>query len=77
MLIFLTSRDDLPAFREIRTQIMGDARPASTLVIVSGLAHPDWRIEIEGAAARPFHFWGDGTVPAFASTPRNLTSMNR
>ena len=63
MLIFLTSRDDLPAFREIRTQIMGDARPASTLVIVSGLAHPDWRIEIEGAAARPFHFWGDGTVP--------------
>ena len=64
MLIYLTDRDDLPAFREIRSRIMGDVRPASTLVIVSGLADPAWRIEIEGAAARPFHFWGDGTIPS-------------
>ena len=31
---------------------LGDARPASTLLIVSGLASPDWLIEVEVVAAK-------------------------
>jgi enamine deaminase RidA (YjgF/YER057c/UK114 family) len=49
---FLTRRDDLAAYREVRDRMMRDARPASTLVFVSGLASPDWLVEIEAVAAR-------------------------
>ena len=48
---FLTRREDLADFREVRDRMLRDARPASTLVIVSGLADPDWLVEIEAVAA--------------------------
>jgi enamine deaminase RidA (YjgF/YER057c/UK114 family) len=32
--------------------MMRDARPASSLVFVSGLASPDWLVEIEAVAAK-------------------------
>ena len=40
-------RADLPAIREA---IFGKKLPASTLVAVSALAHPDWLIEVEAIA---------------------------
>jgi enamine deaminase RidA (YjgF/YER057c/UK114 family) len=49
---FLTRREDLAEFREVRDRMMRDARPASTLVFVSGLADPDWLVEIEAIAAK-------------------------
>jgi len=49
---FLTRREDLAAYREVRDRMMRDARPASTLVFVSGLASPDWLVEIEAIAAK-------------------------
>lgn len=42
---------DLASFRNIRKEIMGDSdMPASTLVGVSALALPEWKVEIEAIA---------------------------
>jgi 2-iminobutanoate/2-iminopropanoate deaminase len=45
----LPNRGDLIAAREARSAVMGERRPASTL-IVGGLANPAWKIEVEGIA---------------------------
>jgi len=37
-------------FREIREEFFGDKGPASTMVEVSSLAHPDYLIEVEAIA---------------------------
>ncbi len=49
---YVTSPDVVPAFRDVRNEAIGDARPASTLLIVAGLAAPDWCVEIEVVAAK-------------------------
>lgn len=49
---FLVRSEDVGAWRIIREMALGDARPASTLLIVSGLASPDWLIEVELLAAK-------------------------
>lgn len=44
-------QEDLQAFREIRRELMGNNNmPASTLVGVSALALPEWKVEIEAVA---------------------------
>ncbi|MEM7223130.1 MAG: RidA family protein [Pseudomonadota bacterium] len=48
---FVTRPEDVPLFRQVRDSLLEGAQPASTLVIVSGLAHPDWLVEIEAIAA--------------------------
>ncbi len=50
---YLTDVDNMPAFGPVRTKYLGDARPASTLVIVKSLARPDWFVEIEAVAFKP------------------------
>ena len=51
---FMTHRDDIPAYREVRAKYMpGDDLPVNTLVLCSGLAGPDFRIEIEAIAIVP------------------------
>ena len=50
--IYLTRREDLDGFRKIRSAHLGDDRIPSTLLFISGLAHPDWRIEVEIVACR-------------------------
>ncbi|MDX1513803.1 MAG: RidA family protein [Gammaproteobacteria bacterium] len=50
---YLTRREDLDAFFKTREPRMLRGRPTATLVIVSGLAHPEWLVEIEGYAAAP------------------------
>lgn len=45
----LSDHGDLAATRAARQEILGDRRPASTL-IVGGLANPAWKIEIEAIA---------------------------
>jgi enamine deaminase RidA (YjgF/YER057c/UK114 family) len=42
----LPDRASLGASRAVRQKVLGDRKPASTL-IVGGLASPDWKIEIE------------------------------
>jgi len=49
--IFLLDRAHLQISREIRDRMLQGAAPASTLLIVNGLASPDWLVEIEAIAA--------------------------
>jgi enamine deaminase RidA (YjgF/YER057c/UK114 family) len=50
--VFLTDLADLGAFRQVRDEVLpGPQRPASSLVQVAGLVHPQWRVEIEALAA--------------------------
>lgn len=48
---YLTDRVNLAPMREIRKQILGDHKPAHTLLIVSGLAYEEFLIEVECVAA--------------------------
>jgi reactive intermediate/imine deaminase len=49
--IFLTDLADLAVYRKVRDDYIDTARPpASSLVQVSGLVHPDFRVEIEALA---------------------------
>ncbi len=50
--VYLTDLADLPVFRRIRDEyVSADYPPASSLVQVSGLVHPEARVEIEALAA--------------------------
>lgn len=52
--VFMTHREDFPAYREIRTKYLSDDNlPVNTLILCSGLANPDFRIEIEAIAVVP------------------------
>lgn len=49
---FITDASDVGAFRDIRDSWSGGHPAASTLVVVSALASPAWKVEIEAVAAR-------------------------
>ncbi|MGH2679071.1 MAG: RidA family protein [Actinomycetota bacterium] len=51
--MLLVRREDLPTARSVREEVLDGHRPASTLIFVAGLAHPDWLIEVDFVAARP------------------------
>ncbi len=48
---YVTGPEMVPLYREVRDTLLDGAQPASTLVIVAGLAHPDWLVEIDALAA--------------------------
>lgn len=50
---YLTDRSHLDAFRRVRNRFFTDAFPPNTLLFVSGLAHPDYLVEIEAVAFLP------------------------
>ena len=47
---FLTDRSQLVPNRAIRTKVLGDHRPAMTLVYVAGLAAPPLKVEVDAWA---------------------------
>ncbi len=50
---FITDPRYMTAYREARGRVLPDAPyPASTLVVVSALAEPDMKVEVEVVAAR-------------------------
>ena len=49
---FLTRREDRAGFQKVRSAVWGDIRPASTFLIVSGLAQPEFLVEVEVIAAK-------------------------
>ena len=52
--VFMTHREDIPAYRVVRPKFVpDDALPVSTLILCSGLADPDFRIEVEVIATVP------------------------
>ena len=48
---FITDAKNLPAYNAIRGEYLGENRPASTLLIVAGLADPRFLVEVEMIAA--------------------------
>jgi enamine deaminase RidA (YjgF/YER057c/UK114 family) len=50
--VFLTRDSDIAAYREARDRVIGDARPASTLLVISRLASPAFLVEVEAIAAK-------------------------
>ncbi|MEQ8234101.1 MAG: RidA family protein [Gammaproteobacteria bacterium] len=50
---YLIDADDYAAFAAARARHLGDARPASTALLVKQLLKPEWRFEIEAVAAAP------------------------
>ncbi len=48
---FLTDAANIAAYGEVRAKYLGEERPASTLLIVAGLARPDLLVEVEMVAA--------------------------
>ncbi len=51
--VYTTDLRLTPAMDEVRKRYFGDAAPASTLVEVRKLAHPDYLLEIEAVAVLP------------------------
>ncbi len=49
--VFLTDPGDVGLYRDIRDRHLEGHEAASTLLIVSGLAAPEWTVEIEVVAA--------------------------
>jgi enamine deaminase RidA (YjgF/YER057c/UK114 family) len=50
---YLVQRMDLPTVAGTRREILGDVRPAATMVYVAGLAAPEYLVEVEAWAVRP------------------------
>ncbi len=50
---YVTGREHLPAYMQVRNGLFSDPLPASTLMIVSGFARPEFVVEIEAVAATP------------------------
>jgi len=50
MTTYLTDRSQLGAFRRVRNRFFSDPFPPNTLLFISGLARPEYLIEIEAVA---------------------------
>ncbi len=50
---YITDPKDTPIYRQIRDESIPGVECASTLLVISGLAHPDYKVEIEAIAAEP------------------------
>ena len=48
---YLTESEDVGLYREVRDRMLDGAEPASTLLVIGALAHPEWLVEIEAVAA--------------------------
>ncbi|TCK23133.1 enamine deaminase RidA (YjgF/YER057c/UK114 family) [Ancylobacter aquaticus] len=49
---YVTDRAHLPGYMAARDRFIADPPPASTLMIVSGFARPEFKVEIEALASR-------------------------
>ncbi len=49
---YLTRAEDIPAYGKVRSRFLGDARPASMLLVIPQLVRPEFLVEIEIVAAK-------------------------
>jgi len=49
---FLTRAEDVATYGKVRAKHLGEARPASTLLVISALARPGMLVEVEAIAAK-------------------------
>ena len=50
---YVTGREHLPEYMAVRNALFSELYPASTLMIVSGFARPEFVVEVEAVAAGP------------------------
>ena len=50
---YVTAREHLRPYMDVRNALFGEPYPASTLMIVTGFARPELVVEIEAIAAAP------------------------
>lgn len=50
---YVTGREHLPPYMQVRNGLFAEPYPASTLMIVTGFARPEFVVEIEVIAASP------------------------
>jgi len=48
--VYLLDRRYLPKIMDVRKRFFKEPYPTTTVVVVAGLANPDWLVEIEGTA---------------------------
>ncbi|MEM9472997.1 MAG: RidA family protein [Pseudomonadota bacterium] len=53
MTVYITTQEGVPIYREVRDEMLDGHEAASTLLIISGLANPDWLVEIGVVAEAP------------------------
>jgi enamine deaminase RidA (YjgF/YER057c/UK114 family) len=51
--IYLTRAEDWPEAGRAHGEVFGEARPASAILVISGLLDPRWLVEIEADAIVP------------------------
>ena len=49
---YLLRAEDIPAYVKVRARFLGDARPASMLLITPALVRPEFLLEVEAIAAK-------------------------
>jgi enamine deaminase RidA (YjgF/YER057c/UK114 family) len=49
---YLTRAEDIPAYAKVRTRFLGQARPASMLLVIPQLVRPEFLVEVEVMAAK-------------------------
>jgi enamine deaminase RidA (YjgF/YER057c/UK114 family) len=49
---YLSRSEDIAAYARVRTRFLGDARPASMLLVIPQLVRPEFLIEVEVIAAK-------------------------
>jgi enamine deaminase RidA (YjgF/YER057c/UK114 family) len=50
--VLLTFAEYIDGFRKVRAQRLGDNAPASTLMVITALARPEFKVEIEAIASK-------------------------
>lgn len=50
---FLTNAGDYAAYTKLRGEFLAGHKPTSTLLVVAGLARPEWKFEVEAVAFAP------------------------
>ncbi len=49
---YLTRKEDIAGYREVRAKALGSHQPASTLLVISALAREEFLVEVECVAAK-------------------------
>ena len=49
---YLLRASDIPAYVKVRSRFLGDARPASMLMVIPQLVKPEFLLEVEAYAAK-------------------------
>ena len=49
---YLTRKEDIAGYREVRSRVLGSLAPASTLLVISALARDEALVEVECVAAK-------------------------